>query len=96
MAIQAASKKWLRLKGRNQLPKVIEGIKFNDGVEVNDHSLADLREAIGYVPQDPFLFSETLRENIALGAGGESPSGAADGAVDWSRRFFPLGLAQND
>lgn len=35
--IQAASKKWLRLKGRNQLPKVIEGIKFNDGVEaIND------------------------------------------------------------
>ena len=32
--IQAASKKWLRLKDRNQLPKVIEGIKFNDGVEV--------------------------------------------------------------
>ena len=32
--IQAASKKWLRLKGRNQLPKVNEGIKFNDGVEV--------------------------------------------------------------
>jgi putative transposase len=32
--IQAASKKWLRLKGRNQLPKVIEGLKFNDGVEV--------------------------------------------------------------
>ncbi len=32
--IQAASKKWLRLKGRNQSPKVIKGIKFNDGVEV--------------------------------------------------------------
>ncbi|MET4103506.1 putative transposase [Roseovarius sp. MBR-78] len=32
--IQAASKKWLRLKGRNQLPKVIEGLKFNDAVEV--------------------------------------------------------------
>jgi len=32
--IQAASKKWLRLKGRNQLPKVIKGITFNDGVEV--------------------------------------------------------------
>jgi putative transposase len=31
--IQAASKKWLRLKGRNQLPKVIEGIKFKDGIE---------------------------------------------------------------
>ena len=34
--IQAASKKWLRLKGRNQLPKLIEGIKFNDGIEVTD------------------------------------------------------------
>jgi putative transposase len=31
--IQAASKKWLRLKGRNQLPKVIEGIKFTDGIK---------------------------------------------------------------
>jgi putative transposase len=31
---QAASKKWLRLKGRNQLSKVIDVIKFNDGVEV--------------------------------------------------------------
>ena len=34
--IQSASKTWLRLKGRNQLPKVIKGIKFNDGVEVNN------------------------------------------------------------
>ena len=34
--IQAASKKWLRLKGRNQLPKLIEGTKFNDGVEVTN------------------------------------------------------------
>ena len=32
--IQAASKKWLRLKGRNQLPKVIKGIKPNDGLKV--------------------------------------------------------------
>jgi hypothetical protein len=34
--IQAAAKKWLRLKGRNQLPKVVEGTNFNDGVEVTD------------------------------------------------------------
>lgn len=34
--IQSASKKWLRLKGRNQLPKVIEGIIFTDGIEVMD------------------------------------------------------------
>jgi transposase-like protein len=36
--IQAASKKWLRLNGRNQLPKVIEGTKLNDGVEVIVHT----------------------------------------------------------
>jgi putative transposase len=34
--IQAASKKWLRLKGRNQLPKVIEATVVNDGVEATD------------------------------------------------------------
>ena len=37
--IQAASKKWLRLKDRNQLPKVIEGIKFNDGVEMINNAI---------------------------------------------------------
>ncbi len=34
--VQAASKTWRRLNGRNQLPKVIEGIKFTDGVAVLD------------------------------------------------------------
>jgi hypothetical protein len=30
----AASKTWRRLKGTNQLPKVISGVRFNDGIEV--------------------------------------------------------------
>ena len=30
----AAAKTWRRLKGENQLPKVIEGVTFQDGVEV--------------------------------------------------------------
>ena len=34
--VQAASKAWRRLNGRNQLPKLIEGIKFADGIAVND------------------------------------------------------------
>ena len=34
--IQAAAKSWRRLNGRNQLPKIIEGIKFRNGVEVTD------------------------------------------------------------
>ncbi len=32
--IQAAAKSWRRLNGRNQLPKIIEGLKFRNGVEV--------------------------------------------------------------
>jgi transposase-like protein len=31
---QAAEKSWNRLRGHNQLPKVILGVKFNDGIEV--------------------------------------------------------------
>lgn len=34
--IQAAAKSWRRLNGRNQLPKIIDGIKFRNGVEVTD------------------------------------------------------------
>jgi len=34
--IRAASKTWRRLKGRNQLPKLIQGVKFRNGVEVID------------------------------------------------------------
>jgi hypothetical protein len=30
----AASKIWRRLKGTNQLPKLIAGVRFNDGIEV--------------------------------------------------------------
>jgi putative transposase len=32
--VQAAEKSWYRLRGHNQLPKVILGVKFNDGIEV--------------------------------------------------------------
>ncbi len=31
---QAAEKSWYRLRGHNQLPKVILRVKFNDGIEV--------------------------------------------------------------
>jgi ABC-type multidrug transport system fused ATPase/permease subunit len=38
-----------------------------DGVDVRDVRLASLRRAIGVIAQDPFLFSTTVRENIAFG-----------------------------
>ncbi|HEX4074315.1 MAG TPA: ABC transporter ATP-binding protein [Candidatus Acidoferrales bacterium] len=44
------------------------GTLLIDGRSIRDYPLGELRRAIGYVPQDTFLFSETLRENIAFGA----------------------------
>ncbi len=49
---------------------VTEGRVVLDGADVRDVKLADLRRAIGIVSQDPFLFSASVRENIAFGAPG--------------------------
>jgi ATP-binding cassette subfamily B protein len=43
------------------------GMVFVDGVDVRDIPLATLRGAIGFVPQEPFLFSDTLADNVAFG-----------------------------
>ena len=40
-----------------------------DGRDVRDLTLSSLRRAVGVISQDPFLFSATVRENIAFGAG---------------------------
>ena len=47
---------------------VNEGSVSLDGHDVRDLSLTDLRGAIGIVPQEPTLFSGTIRENIAYAA----------------------------
>jgi ATP-binding cassette subfamily B protein len=44
-----------------------EGTVFVDGISVRDYPLAQLRTSIGYVPQETFLFSDGLAENIAFG-----------------------------
>ena len=43
------------------------GTVFVDGIDVRDIPLAVLRGAIGFVPQEPFLFSDTLADNVAFG-----------------------------
>jgi len=43
------------------------GTLLVDGRPIQEWPLETLRRAVGYVPQDTFLFSETLRENIAFG-----------------------------
>ncbi len=39
---------------------------FIDGIDINDLPLGVLRRAVGYAPQEPFLFSDTLHANIAF------------------------------
>lgn len=43
------------------------GMIFIDNRDINDIPLKELRENIAYVPQDNFLFSDTLRSNISFG-----------------------------
>jgi len=45
-----------------------QGQVLIDGVDIRRLSLAALRQAVGFVPQETFLFGETLRRNILLGA----------------------------
>lgn len=59
---------------------VPDGHVFFDGRDVNAVKVSDLRRAVVQVPQDAFLFSRPIDENIAFGepeAGGESVRGAA-------------------
>jgi ATP-binding cassette subfamily B protein len=54
----------------NLVPRLIEAPDeslFIDGVPVRNYPLAQLRSSIGYVPQETFLFSDTLKGNIAFG-----------------------------
>lgn len=51
------------------------GTVFVDGHDVRDMRLADLRAAIAFVPQETFLFSTSLEENIAFGSA--DPAGEA-------------------
>ena len=63
---------------------VPDGTIFIDGHDVNDISIRCVRGAAAYVPQDNFLFSDTIENNIAFayeGAGGEEESEAAEQAA---------------
>jgi ATP-binding cassette subfamily B protein len=49
------------------------GTVFVDGIDVRDLPLAVLRGGIGFVPQEPFLFSDTLADNVAFGLDAREP-----------------------
>jgi ATP-binding cassette subfamily B protein len=55
-----------------RLYDVTEGRILIDGKDIRSHDLANLRNRIGYVPQDVFLFSDSVFSNIAFGKDGIS------------------------
>ncbi len=57
----------------SRLYEAPEGSLLIDDRPVRDYPLAVLRRNIGMVPQETFLFSETIRENLAFGAPHASP-----------------------
>jgi ATP-binding cassette, subfamily B, multidrug efflux pump len=56
------------------------GTVFIDGIDVRELPLATLRGAIGVVPQEPFLFSDTIAANVAFGDASAEGAGGAGGA----------------
>ena len=63
------------------IPSLIQagaGQVLIDGMPIEEIPVKQLRDTIGYVPQDSFLFSDSLRENIALGGKAEAADRAAE------------------
>ena len=79
------------------LPRLHEpppGTIFVDGVDVREIPLGALRAAIGFVPQEPFLFSNSIADNVALGVGragrdAELRAAAAIARLDKDVALFP-------
>jgi ATP-binding cassette subfamily B protein len=80
----------------SRLYEAPEGSLWIDGRPVRDYPLAVLRRNIGMVPQETFLFSETIRENLAFGAphaGAEELLEAAEAAhIRQEFEEFPQGF----
>jgi len=79
------------------LPRLFDappGTLFVDGHDVRRIPLATLRGAVGFVPQESFLFSATVRENVAFGAGEDGRTEWAAGVAQLEKdlRDFPQGL----
>ncbi len=66
----------------NLIPRLIdatEGQLLIDGNDIRSFPLKVLRKQIGFVPQETFLFSETVAENISFGADDAQPD-----EIDWA------------
>jgi len=72
------------------IPRIYDaapGSVLIDGKPIRNYALSDLRRNIGFVPQETFLFSETIRENIAFGV-----QQASDSDVTWAAQAANIAL----
>ena len=72
----------------NLIPRLFDpppGTLLLDGKDVRQWPLAELRKNIGYVPQETFLFSDTIRENIAFGCDPAIPDAHLTGRPAYRR-----------
>ena len=65
-----------------RLYDVVAGSVEVDGVDVRERRLEELRDSVGMVPQEPFLFSMPLRRNLTMGDPADPESGRLDRALD--------------
>ncbi len=68
------------VKTLTRLVDVPDGSIFVGGIDINDHTLDSLRDRFSYVPQEPFLFSTAIRDNIAFYRPDASPDEIARAA----------------
>lgn len=72
----------------NLIPRLIEAPEktlFIDGIDIRDYPLAQLRSSIGYVPQETFLFSDSVKGNVAFGV-----QKAEQAEVEWAAEIAGL------
>jgi ATP-binding cassette subfamily B multidrug efflux pump len=72
----------------NLIPRLVEAPDntiFIDGISLREYPLAQLRASIGYVPQETFLFSDSLKGNIAFGV-----EKAEQAEVEWAAEIAGL------
>jgi ATP-binding cassette subfamily B protein len=72
------------------------GTVFLDGIDVRDIPLSVLRQAIGFVPQEPFLFSDTVADNVAFGLDAIIGAGGDGGAERFARIEHAAAVARLD
>jgi len=76
----------------NRLHKLPQGCVFIDGIDVTDFTRHQLRNVVRTITQEPFLFSDTLKNNVEFGAADSATSLSLDEVLKRSAMAKEVGL----